>query len=211
MKEETGTASGVERPSTETHDVRRDTLRWRKAERQRLIEHRMSLPSDFRQRASKQIARALLDVVGNLEGRTVSGYWPFRGEPDLREVLEAAWSGGGRAALPIVVEKGHPLLFRAWKTGDPLEKGVWNIPVPSEGPEVVPDVVIAPVVGFDAGCFRLGYGGGFFDRTLARLGSGPTVIGVGYDCQRIPTIRPLSHDIPMDMVITETGIVRAAG
>ena len=74
---------------------------------------------------------------------------------------------GGTVALPVVVEKARPLIFRAYRPGDRLEKGVWNIPVPADGAAVTPDIVIAPLVGFDGGKFRLGYGGGFFDRTLA--------------------------------------------
>ena len=76
---------------------------------------------------------------------------------------------GGRIALPVVIKKGWPLEFRIWGPGDPLERGVWNILVPSHGPAVQPDVVIAPVVGFDQANYRLGYGGGFFDRTLAAM------------------------------------------
>jgi 5,10-methenyltetrahydrofolate synthetase len=77
--------------------------------------------------------------------------------------------------------------------------------VPAEGQEAVPDIVIAPLVGFDPRCFRLGYGGGFFDRTLATLEHKPLVIGIGFESQRIDTIHPLAHDIPMDVIITQTG------
>jgi 5-formyltetrahydrofolate cyclo-ligase len=95
------------------------------------------------------------------------------------------------------------LIFRAYKSGDPLEKGIWNIPIPAEGNPVLPDVVIAPIVGVDPLNFRLGYGGGFFDRTLAAMPFKPLVIGVGYDLQRIATIHPQPHDIPMDRIVTE--------
>ena len=115
---------------------------------------------------------------------------------------------GGRTALPIVVDKGQPLIFRAYRHGDRLDRGVWNIPIPAEGDPVLPDVVISPIVGIDPDNYRLGYGGGFFDRTLASLPRKPLVIGVGYELQRIVTIYPQPHDIPMDMVVTET---KAAG
>ena len=98
----------------------------------------------------------------------------------------------------MVIEKGRPLQFRAYRPGDRLEKGVWNIPIPAEGTAVVPDVVLAPVVGFDPHNYRLGYGGGFFDRTLAALPSRPLVIGLGYASQAIATIYPQPHDIAMD-------------
>jgi 5,10-methenyltetrahydrofolate synthetase len=107
----------------------------------------------------------------------------------------------------VVVEKGQPLVFRVWAPGDPLERGVWNIPVPAAGPAITPDVVIAPVVGFDPDCYRLGYGGGYFDRTLAALPSRPMVIGVGHSTARLATIHPQPHDIPMQAIVTELGIV----
>jgi 5-formyltetrahydrofolate cyclo-ligase len=100
-----------------------------------------------------------------------------------------------------VIQAGHPLEFRAWAPGEPLERGVWNILVPSDGPAVFPDVVIAPVVGFDAENYRLGYGGGFFDRTLAAMPRKPLVLGIGYAEARIDTIYPQPHDIPMDRII----------
>jgi 5-formyltetrahydrofolate cyclo-ligase len=79
---------------------------------------------------------------------------------------------------------------------------VWNIPVPADGVEVVPDVLIAPFVGFDARNYRLGYGGGFFDRTLAGLATPRRVIGVGHPSGALPTIYPQPHDIPMDAIAT---------
>jgi 5,10-methenyltetrahydrofolate synthetase len=115
---------------------------------------------------------------------------------------------GATTALPVVVKKAHPLVFRAWQSGDKIERGVWNIPIPAEGVEVVPDVAIAPVVGFDRACYRLGYGGGFFDRTLASLPRMPRVFGVGYAMQEIATIHPQPHDLPMSAVVTELETVR---
>ncbi len=114
----------------------------------------------------------------------------------------------GRCALPVVIAYGKPLIFRAWSPGDPLALGVWNIPIPREdAPVVVPDVLIAPVVGFDPACYRLGYGGGFYDRTLADLPKFPRIFGVGYTLASIPTIHPQRHDIPMGSVVTEGGVV----
>jgi 5-formyltetrahydrofolate cyclo-ligase len=87
-----------------------------------------------------------------------------------------------------------------------MERGFWNIPVPAEGPEVTPDIALAPVVGWDAAGYRLGYGGGYFDRTLAALAPSVFAIGVGLDAAQIPTIFPQPHDIPMRLIVTETGI-----
>ncbi len=117
--------------------------------------------------------------------------------------METVAQRGGICALPVFIERGKPLIFRRWRVGEPLERGIWNIPVPAGGSEVVPDVVIAPVVGFDAQCFRLGYGGGFFDRTLATLKNKYRAIGVGYEHASILTIYPQPHDIPMENIITE--------
>jgi 5,10-methenyltetrahydrofolate synthetase len=95
------------------------------------------------------------------------------------------------------------LIFRTWTPSEPLERGIGGIPVPTGGDTVVPDILLAPVVGFDSACFRLGYGGGYFDRTLAAVRCRPRVFGVGYACLRIPTIHPQPHDVPMDVVVTE--------
>ncbi len=178
-----------------------DIARWRKAERERLIAARLALPAAARASMSAKIAEQIEAAVGDIAGRVVSFYWPFRGEPDLRPLVAAVAARGGTPALPVVVERARPLVFRAYRPGDKLEKGVWNIPIPAAAHPVVPDVVIAPLVGVDPGNYRLGYGGGFFDRTLASLANRPLVIGVGYDIQRIETIHPQPHDIPMDRVI----------
>ncbi|RVD27644.1 5-formyltetrahydrofolate cyclo-ligase [Mesorhizobium sp. M4B.F.Ca.ET.017.02.2.1] len=186
-------------PLTDWTDVRR----WRKAERERLIGARLAVSADARAAMSTRIAEGLDALVGDIGGRMVSLYWPFRGEPDLRSWMAPINERGGRTALPVVIEKGQPLVFRAYRPGDRLEKGVWNIPIPAVGDPVLPDIVISPIVGIDPGKYRLGYGGGFFDRTLAAMPFRPLVIGVGYELQRIPTIYPQPHDIPMSEVVTE--------
>lgn len=180
-----------------------DVMRWRKAERERLIAERMALEQEQRHARSVRIASKLDAAVGELSGRIVGTYWPFRGEPDLRNWGIGVIERGGRLALPVVIQKGWPLEYRIWAPGDPLERGVWNILVPSRGPAVVPHVVIAPVVGFDDARYRLGYGGGFFDRTLAAMPRKPLTIGVGYAQSRIRTIYPQPHDIAMDVIVTD--------
>ncbi|MEQ1944515.1 5-formyltetrahydrofolate cyclo-ligase [Mesorhizobium sp. VNQ89] len=175
--------------------------RWRKAERERLIAERLSIPTDTRAERSIEIARQLDILLGNVAGRVVSLYWPFRGEPDLRPWVASLVARDATPALPVVIEKARPLVFRAYRPGDKLEKGVWNIPIPAVDEPVTPNVVIAPLVGVDPGNYRLGYGGGFFDRTLAALPRKPLVVGIGYQTQRIPTIHPQPHDIPMDRIV----------
>lgn len=190
--------------------LRTDVKRWRKAERERLIAERMAVPNDTRSAYGERIAAALEASIGAADGVTISAYWPFRGEPDLRPFMERMTSRGAICALPIVVERAAPLVFRAWRAGDRLERGIWNIPIPADGPEVQPDVVIAPVVGFDPLCYRLGYGGGFFDRTLAAMARKPRIFGVGYRQAAISTIYPQPHDIAMDVVITEDAVLSPA-
>lgn len=137
---------------------RRDVMRWRKSERQRQIDARLAIPASRRAEMAAQIARRVLPLLEPLKDRVVSFYWPLRGEPDLRALMREVIAAGGACALPVVVQKNAPLAFHAYAPGDRLEKGFWNIPVPARVRAVVPDVVFAPVVGFDPGCYRLGYG-----------------------------------------------------
>lgn len=185
----------------EEAETRRDVMRWRKAQRVQLIAQRQAMAVADRQAAEVRILAGLTGEAGQIIGI----YWPFKGEPDLRGWAAGWRAAGARIALPVVVEKGQPLIFRLWEEGVRLAPGVWDIPIPPEdAPVVQPDLVIAPVVGTDPGLYRLGYGGGFYDRTLAaqRLAcSRARVVGVGFAFQAIPTIFPLSHDIAMDRVV----------
>lgn len=186
-----------------------DVARWRRAERRRQVDLRLALEPAERLRRSALIAAHLEETLGNVAGLTVSAYWPIRGEPDLRRLIERVLEKGGRCALPVVVAREQPLVFRCWAPGERLERGVWNILVPADGAEVQPDVVIAPVVAFDPACYRLGNGGGYFDRTLAAMSTRPRVLGVGYASAAVPTIYPQPHDVPMDAIVTEAGVLRA--
>jgi 5-formyltetrahydrofolate cyclo-ligase len=179
-----------------------DVARWRKAERARLIELRSALPADERARHTAAIAHTLDGLVDGRADAVVSLYWPIRAEPDLRPWMRAACERGLRVALPVAIALGRPMTFREWRPGAAMARGLWKIPHPADGPDVSPTHVVAPLVGFDAACYRLGYGGGFFDRTLAALEHEPTVIGVGYPQLRITTIFPQPHDVPMDWIVT---------
>ena len=116
---------------------------WRKAERARLIAARLAMPAQARADLTGAMVPHLERVVGDVKGRMASFYWPFRGEPDLRPWAARVVANGGMTALPVVVAKGAPLVFRAWKLGDALAHGVWNIPVPAGGEDVCPDIVIS--------------------------------------------------------------------
>ncbi|MDO5706472.1 MAG: 5-formyltetrahydrofolate cyclo-ligase [Paracoccus sp. (in: a-proteobacteria)] len=113
---------------------------------------------------------------------------------------------GAQVVLPVVQTPHAPLIFRRWTPDCRMVQGFWKIPVPADGPAMVPDVVLSPVVGWDDAGFRLGYGGGYYDRTLAALRPRPVVIGVGLQAARVATIFPQPHDIAMDVIVTETGV-----
>jgi len=189
-----------------------ELTRWRQSERERLIEERVRIPPEVKRRSDRKIRTFLEEAVVELEGAVVSVYWPFRGEPDVRPFMDTVVSRGGRLALPVVVERARPLAFRSWAPDEPLEDGVWGIPVPPPRAELLtPDIIIVPVVGYDEACYRLGYGGGYYDRTLAAFRAKPRFLGVGYALSRLATIHPQPHDVPLDLVITEEGVTEPPG
>ncbi len=177
---------------------------WRRGERERLIALRQGLPAADRRRWSERIDAGLRAVIAELPG-VLGVYWPFRAEFDPRALIDWAVAAGRGVALPVVVDKKGPLEYRAWRPGEPLVDGVWHIPVPEKRALVTPRVVLAPLVGFDRASYRLGYGGGYFDRTLAALSPRPLAIGVGFEIQLLETIHPQPFEMPMDLIVTETG------
>ena len=185
-----------------------DWKAWRKDERERLIAERLALPQAVREAIGARAVARLDGLVRPPADSIVSSYWPFRGEFDLRGWIGALRERGVRPALPVVVEKRRPMQFRLWAPGCRMERGIWNIPVPAGAETVTPDIVIAPLVGFDDRRFRLGYGGGYFDRTLASLEPKPFVVGIGTAASRLATIHPQPHDIPMDAIVTEDAALR---
>ena len=190
--------------------TRAQIMAWRRAERLRLIEARLRVPVQERQDASARIIAGLERYCAERDllqvPTIVSGYWPLRGEPDVRPWLGRLHQAGHSIVLPVVVEKGAPLAFRRWYPGAPMEKGFWNIPVPVDPETLTPQLLLAPLVGFDARHYRLGYGGGYFDRTLELLRSLQVrfhAVGVGYATTALATIHPLPHDIALDGIVTE--------
>ncbi len=177
--------------------------RWRKDKRSELIARRMAITSEQRRVLSARISEKLAATLSDSTDRLIGFYWPFQGEYDARPVLTSLRDRGVRLALPLVVEKGRPLVFRSWSPGTAMTRGVWNIPIPAEGEPVLPDVLIAPLVGFDPLGYRLGYGGGFYDRTIAAMPNKPLCIGVGFALACLETIHPQPHDVPMDVIHTE--------
>lgn len=179
--------------------------RWRKETRAALIDARVHIAAQDRAAWSGRISQSLEATLTSAPGKLVGFYWPFRGEFDARPVLTGLRERGVRLALPVVVEKAQPLQFREWWPGMSMTRGVWNIPIPAEGEAISPDVLVAPLVGFDSAGFRLGYGGGFYDRTIAHSQVRPLVIGVGFELACLPTIYPQAHDMAMNLIITEEG------
>lgn len=181
---------------------------WRDARRRELTAARFAVPAPLRRQWNEAIKQQLQTRFAALQGMVVGGYWPFRGEFDPRFFLHHLRRGGARTALPVVVARNAPLQFRAWWPGAPMRRAALGLPVP-EGTEVLaPQALLIPPLGFDARGYRLGYGGGYFDRTLAALPEQPLKIGVAFELSRMATIRPQWHDIAMDFIVTELGLYR---
>jgi len=182
-------------------------MAWRKQLRGELLARRQSVPADQLRAWRIAMDRHLLYGFPGLAKGVVAFCWPIMNEYDARHLLRRLRQQGAIAALPVVVAPKTPLLFREWHPGVELALGKLDIPYPKASAEVVPDKVLLPMNGFDRQGYRLGYGGGFFDRTLASLGARkPLVIGVGFELGAIDTIHPQSWDIPVDYMVTERGV-----
>lgn len=141
------------------------------------------------------------------KGTVIALYHPMNSELDPCFLATDLMRKGYKVALPVVEALDAPLAFRLWATGDPLEDGVFNTKHPvAEAPTVVPDVILAPMLGFTMAGYRLGYGGGFYDRTLVTM-PGTRFIGFAFMGQMLDDMPVEKHDIPVEAVITETGII----
>lgn len=172
----------------------------RKLQREQLLAARRSPDGAAREKAVQQ---RVANWLARADVHSLAFYFPIRGEPDLRDVVASWLSADSRrvAALPVVV--GSSLEFRAWTPDAPMQAGEFGIPVPAHGRSVQPDCLLVPCVGFDDARHRLGYGGGYYDRTLAGLVPWPLVVGVAYESTRVATIDPQPHDMQLDAVITD--------
>lgn len=190
--------------SSSTSSPSDDAAAERRALRAALLARRASLP--HRARLDARIEAELAALLDWLPVRCLGFYWPIQQEFDAR-ALVARWlaaAAGRDAALPAVSRPGVPLDFHRWTPDTPMREGRYGIPVPDGTAAVTPDALLIPCVGFSAEKFRLGYGGGFYDRTLAALPGKPVAIGIGYEDCRI-ALAPAAHDIPMDWMVTEAG------
>ena len=182
---------------------------WRKERRGELITARAAIAPGQRKVWNDRITASLESGFAIPSGTVIGFCWPYRGEFDSRFAVRYWCARGAIAALPEVVEKARPLRFRKWWPGAPMTPGVYGIPAPDGTEVLLPDAAVVPMNGFDEQGYRLGYGGGYFDRTLAAHDRRVLAVGVSYEALRMPTIHPQPHDIPMDFVVTEAGIYRA--
>jgi 5-formyltetrahydrofolate cyclo-ligase len=186
-------------PSPDWDEVRS----WRKRVRDDLLQRRAALSAETRRALSESACTRLMQAVDTRTFKVLGFCWPIRGEFDVRGIAKQHLASGGLVALPVVVHKSAPIEFWRWYPGMPMQTGIWNIPIPKARDVLTPDVVIAPLVGFDQSGYRLGYGGGYFDRTLAAAVPRPFAIGLGYADSALQTIYPQPHDIPMNLIVTD--------
>jgi 5,10-methenyltetrahydrofolate synthetase len=183
----------------------------RQALRAQLVERRLALSADACAALSATVCRHLRGNFPQLAAMRVAFCWPVKNEPDLRPLMRA-WIDSGdssfAALLPVVVAADAALAFRAWTPGGPMITDRYGIPTPAAGEFLTPEALLLPVNAFDCAGYRIGYGGGFFDRTLAALSPAPLSIGVGFELARVDSIRPQAHDVRLDAMVTEAGVFR---
>ena len=183
----------------------------KKALRKLLIEQRLSMPdrlqqADLLQRVMRIWLVGRPDVV-------IGAYWPIKGEFDPLPALHR-WKEDGelldqpqprRIGLPVVDKVHKTMRFHAWYPGCPMEEDAYGIPKPKDTEVIVPTLLFVACVGYAPGGYRLGYGGGFYDRMLASLAPKPYTVGLGFGTSYIPDLEPEAHDIPLDAVLTDYG------
>jgi 5-formyltetrahydrofolate cyclo-ligase len=182
--------------------------------RKLLKAERLALPD--RLQRSEQLQGVLRVWLTQREDVTVGAYWPIKGEfdplPALHRWTEGAGHGTGegpprRIGLPVMNRETKQLRFHQWYPGCPMEEDAYDIPKPSGTDLLMPTLLLVPCVGYGPGGLRLGYGGGFYDRTLAALEPRPATVGVGFAHGYIPWLEGEPHDIPLDAMLTEDGVV----
>ncbi|KAB2940087.1 MAG: 5-formyltetrahydrofolate cyclo-ligase [Hyphomicrobium sp.] len=186
----------------------------KRAERTRALARRAAAYAAHGAAAGARLAEHGLTFLELEPGAAISGFSAIRDEIDPAALLGRLHSEGHRLCLPVMQGKGLPLMFRAWSPGDEMGRVQWGIAEPlADKPVLEPDVVLVPLLAFDAHGFRLGYGGGFYDRTLARLRAIKPVVAVGiaYDELKVDAVPHQSYDQPLDWVLTPSGPLRCCG
>ncbi|HEY6044755.1 MAG TPA: 5-formyltetrahydrofolate cyclo-ligase [Nitrosospira sp.] len=179
---------------------------WRKQRRTELMVLRASITEGDYKRWSSAITESLKQGFPMLRSSIVGFCWPHRGEYDPRPFMEFIHERGATLALPEVVNRHEAMCFRKWWDEAPMKTGMYNIPVPDNTDLVRVGALVIPMIGFDKLGFRLGYGGGYFDRTLVAMNPRPLAIGVAFEILRLENVHPQPHDIAMDFIVTEAGI-----
>jgi 5,10-methenyltetrahydrofolate synthetase len=182
----------------------------RAAMRKSALAAREATPIEQRAVWEAAIMGHLDTLIAQLAPRVLAFYWPYYAEADCREWAER-WLGGDAnrvAALPVAHEKDASLIFLRWQPGAEMTLDRHGIPCPASGEEIAPDVALIPLNAFDARGYRLGYGGGYFDRTLAATQI--IAVGVGFELSREDDVLPQAYDQPMHWLVTEAGVFRAA-
>jgi len=174
--------------------------------RREKIAARQAMPAAAQRSASVAIQHHLAEFLLPLKTGTIAFCMPIRAEADCRPLVEHLLTLGWQAAMPTVEAIDAPLAFRAWSPATPMTTDPYGIPIPATDRQAHPDVLLLPLVAFDAAGYRLGYGGGYFDRTLAAMQPRPLSIGVGFDLCAVRDIHPERHDVPLDLIVTESGI-----
>ena len=167
--------------------------------------------------AGHGLAEQFMHAVAISPGLAVSGYWPLEGELDVRPLLQKLRGFGHPIGLPIVIKRGEPLVFREWRDHDDMVEGKFKVMTPPDhAPEVLPEVLLVPLLAFDPNGYRLGYGGGFYDRTLDKLRRRaqlnghrlPLAVGVAYAAQEVPEVPRGPYDQPLDWIVTERSVFK---
>lgn len=193
-------------PPSPEHDA--DCSAFRAALRREKLAARIALAVADHAVLSTQITAHLAALLNGLPPQTLAFCAPVRGEFDARPLVGGLLAQGWKAAMPVVIVPRAPMIFRAWAPACAMSEDRHGIPIPRDGAEIDPDIVLLPLVAFDAAGYRLGYGGGYFDRTLAARVPRPLAIGVGFELGRVTDIRPQTHDVCLDAVVTEAGVFR---
>lgn len=179
------------------------TQAWRSRRREELLERRRTLGEPAFRDLSGAVLHEIEKALSGLWGLRFGLYWPCRNEVGLFPLVRRMREAGGEAALRAPGGDGAAMRFRLWTPGDPLGADGGR-PFPRDGPLATPDVVFVPLVGFDDGNFRLGYGGGSYDRLLTGEAR-PRAVGVGFEFMRLDCVRPGPQDVRLDLIVTEAG------
>lgn len=179
---------------------------WRQEQRQRLLAARAAMSAKQHEEISRACLAYIADYLSACEPGVLGMYWPIKKELDCRRLAETLLSAGWVLSVPVINDESRMLEFARWQPAMPMTVGTWNIPIPAEPQWVSPARFLVPLVGFDKANYRLGYGGGYYDRTLANIDEDIEIIGVGMEMGRLETIHPHARDIPMHRIITEAGI-----